>query len=157
MSESIGYYPEAELVFGITCPLGVSYRSVLESLRLYLQQFGYSYHEVKLSEEFEDLAVKLGIEVADESTIVGQMWQKIRLGNEIRRRTSRSDILALVAAASIEATRPEDREPMALPKTAHVIVSLKRPEEVATLRRLYGIGFFLIGDCTGRVASQDLL
>jgi deoxycytidylate deaminase len=145
MSESIGYYPEAELVFGIICPLGVSYRSLLDSLQLYLQQFGYSYHEVKLSGEFEDLAVKLGIEVADEQTRVGQMWRKIELGNEIRRRTARSDILALVAAASIEATRPEDREPMALPKTAHVIVSLKRPEEVATLRRLYGTGFFLIG------------
>jgi hypothetical protein len=45
---SIGYYPEAEVVFGITCPLGVSYRPVLDSLRLYLEQFGYSYNEVKL-------------------------------------------------------------------------------------------------------------
>jgi deoxycytidylate deaminase len=145
MSESIGYYPEAELVFGITCPLGVGYRSLLDSLRLYLEQFGYSYREVKLSNEFDDLAVKLGIEIADDPTRVGQMWRKIKLGNEIRRRSGRPDTLGLVAAAAIEATRPEGTEPVALPKAAHVIVSLKRPEEVATLRRLYGIGFFLIG------------
>lgn len=32
-----------------------------------------------------------------------------------------------------------------LPRTAQVIVSLKRPEEVEALRRIYGPGFFLIG------------
>jgi deoxycytidylate deaminase len=32
-----------------------------------------------------------------------------------------------------------------LPRTAHVILSLKRPEEVSTLRKVYGDGFFLIG------------
>jgi deoxycytidylate deaminase len=145
MSESIGFYPDAELVFGITCPLGVSYRPFLDSLRLYLQQFGYLYHEVKLSEQFDDLAVKLGIEIADDPGKLAQMWRKINLGNEIRRQTTRPDIFALVAAATIEATRLEGAEPIACPKVAHVIVSLKRPEEVATLRRLYGIGFFLIG------------
>jgi deoxycytidylate deaminase len=145
MSESIGFYPDAELVFGITCPLGVSYRPFLDSLRLYLQQFGYLYHEVKLSEQFDDLALKLNIEVADDSGKLGQMWRKIKLGNEIRRTTARRDLFALVAAARIEATRLEGTEPVARPKVAHVIVSLKRPEEVATLRRLYGIGFFLIG------------
>ena len=32
-----------------------------------------------------------------------------------------------------------------LPRTAHLILSLKRPEEVDTLRRIYGSGFFLMG------------
>jgi deoxycytidylate deaminase len=32
-----------------------------------------------------------------------------------------------------------------LPRTAHIISTLKRPEEVDYLRRIYGAGFFLIG------------
>jgi deoxycytidylate deaminase len=32
-----------------------------------------------------------------------------------------------------------------LPRTAHIVLSLKRPEEVATLRKVYGDGFFLVG------------
>jgi hypothetical protein len=32
-----------------------------------------------------------------------------------------------------------------LVRTAHIVLSLKRPEEVATLRKVYGDGFFLVG------------
>jgi deoxycytidylate deaminase len=32
-----------------------------------------------------------------------------------------------------------------LKRNAHIVVSLKRPEEVETLRKLYGAGFFLVG------------
>jgi deoxycytidylate deaminase len=42
-----------------------------------------------------------------------------------------------------------------LEKTAHIITSLKRPEEVNTLRRIYGSGFFLIGLSASR-AHRDL-
>ncbi len=35
--------------------------------------------------------------------------------------------------------------PSSLPRTAHIFVSLKRPEEAELLRAIYGTGFFLIG------------
>lgn len=142
------YYPEAELVFGITCPLGVKYRPILESIRHYLEQFGYDYHEVRLSEQFDDLATQLDLSCdAEYPGRLGEIWRKIRLGNAIRAKTKCKDVLSLVAAARIAASRPEDKDklPEQRPKVAHVIVSLKRPEEVETLRRLYGIGFFLVG------------
>jgi hypothetical protein len=76
--------------------------------------------------------------------------------NEIRRRTQKPDILALVAAGAIAAERPEEIETkgktqggentafpksLPVPRTVHVIVSLKRPEEVETLRRIYDAVF----------------
>ena len=42
MQPALGYYPEAELVFGIVSPIGVDYRPVVTSLKNYLAQFDYS-------------------------------------------------------------------------------------------------------------------
>jgi deoxycytidylate deaminase len=55
-----------------------------------------------------------------------------------------------VAASAIADRRAKQRGDSAspeppLPRTAHVIATLKRPEEVECLRRIYGTGFFLIG------------
>jgi len=64
-------------------------------------------------------------------------------------------VLARVAAGMIANYREEHGEEPGigdltetrspLPRTAHIISTLKRPEEVNTLRRIYGSGFFLIG------------
>lgn len=74
------------------------------------------------------------------------MRAKIKAGNRIREKTQRADILALLAAGEISSLRePSDGLPQPRPRSACVIVSLKRPEEVDTLRRIYGPGFFLVG------------
>jgi deoxycytidylate deaminase len=72
-------------------------------------------------------------------------------GNEARRSATRGDFLALSAIYQTHGTRPTDptdpegRRVLPLPRTAHVLRSLKHPDEVRTLRRIYGPGFFLIG------------
>jgi deoxycytidylate deaminase len=159
----LGYFPEAELVFGLCCALGTDYRPILDTLRNYLLQFGYEMREVKLSSQFDDVLQKLGRRaLVSKATAVDEMASKIEAGNLIRNLTKKADILALVAAGSIAANRPEEKHEqqvgtgakkskplvpryLPLPRKAHVIVSLKRPEEVETLRRIYGAGFFLIG------------
>jgi deoxycytidylate deaminase len=157
----LGFFPEAEIVFGICCPLGTDYRPIIDTLRNYLSQFGYLTNEIKLSDKFDDLLEKLGLPPMPSSqSRAEEMASKIEAGNQIRRQTEKSDILALVAALAVYANHPEDTEtgeppekaadtlPPILqprPRTAHVIVSLKRPEEVETLRRIYGPGFFLVG------------
>jgi deoxycytidylate deaminase len=140
----LGFFPEAEIVFGICCPLGTDYRPIIDTLRNYLSQFGYLTNEIKLSDEFNDLLEKLGLPpIASAQSRAEEMGSKIDAGNQIRRQTEKSDIMALVAAGAIYADRPEDIATR--PQTAHLIVSLKRPEEVETLRRIYGAGFFLVG------------
>jgi deoxycytidylate deaminase len=162
----LGYYPEAELVFGICCPLGTDYRPVLDTLRNYLEQFGYAMHEVKLSSQFDDILLKLDLpKMKNTASPAEQMANKIEAGNKIRKITQKADILALVAAGAIASNRPEELQlevttrsrksntrattaishSLPQPRTAHVVVSLKRPEEVEALRRIYGAGFFLIG------------
>jgi deoxycytidylate deaminase len=154
----LGFFPEAEIVFGICCPLGTDYRPVLDTLRNYLDQFGYTPNEIKLSDKFDDLLIQLGSPKMEVPKSRAQaMANKIDAGNQIRRQTEKADVLALVAAGAIAADRPDEAEateslakgvnasPPTRPRTAHIIVSLKRPEEVDTLRRIYNAGFFLVG------------
>jgi hypothetical protein len=56
----LGYYPEAELVFALVCPLGAEHTAVVATLKNYLAQFGYETNLIRLSDLFGDLLVKLG-------------------------------------------------------------------------------------------------
>src|ERR1700677_1612008 len=103
----LGFFPEAEIVFGICCPLGTDYRPVLDTLRNYLDQFGYTPNEIKLSDKFDDLLIKLGAPKMEVPKSRAQaMANKIDAGNQIRRQTEKADVLALVAAGAIAADRP---------------------------------------------------
>ena len=82
----------------------------------------------------------------------------MKIGNRIRELTGELNIFGQIAAGRIAEKRQgtirnrnvEDdannfKAPEKLPQTAHIITTLKRPEEVDVLRRIYGTGFFLIG------------
>lgn len=154
--EFLGYYPEAELVFALVCPLGAEHSAVAKTLENYLAHFGYKANQIRLSDLFEGLSTKLGRRWEPPNTSAELAKYKIETGNSIRELTGRTDILALFAAGLIADRRAEefgqdhttedypDRVKRPLQKTAHIISTLKRPEEVITLRRIYGSGFFLI-------------
>jgi deoxycytidylate deaminase len=61
-------------------------------------------------------------------------------GSNLRESMKRGDVIALYAASEIGKSRKG--EPML--RTAHILNSLKHPDEVAALRRIYGAGFFLV-------------
>jgi deoxycytidylate deaminase len=115
----------------------------VDTLTNYLGQFGYQANHIHLTDLFSDLMVKLGAAWEPPAGSPELARYKIEAGNKIRELTGRDDFLALVAAGSIASKRGEKPEP--LEKTAHIITTLKRPEEATTLRRIYGSGFFLIG------------
>src|SRR5581483_12276571 len=72
-------------------------------------------------------------------------------GNKGCRDSGRKDLWALAAIADINAAREKEKHgedffvQKPIERTAHLILTLKRPEEVATLRKVYGDGFFLVG------------
>ncbi len=83
----------------------------------------------------------------------------MRVGNDLRRDNG-SDYLALMAVAAINEGRSQDRDGRPTPKRrqAHIIRSLKHPDEVTRLRHIYGKGFFLLGvSAPRRVRRQTLI
>lgn len=152
----LGYYPEAELVFALVCPLGAEHKTVTDTLQMYIKRFKYGTNQLRLSEFFPDLFVKLGEEWNPSTKTAELADYKIDAGNQIRELTKTNEFLALFAASLIADRRAEqpleqgnedkpENWKRPLGKMAHIISTLKRPEEVRTLRRIYGTGFFLIG------------
>ena len=136
--------PQAELIFGFVYGVGTNADPVASLLRDYLRQFSYTTHEFRVSEHLRTL--DLGIEYQPSSTF-DEMNALMNAGNEARDRAKANEILAVMAVNDIADRRGGD-EP--LERVAHVIRSLKTPEEVRLLREVYRPGFFLIG-----IASDD--
>jgi deoxycytidylate deaminase len=166
--EYLGYYPEAELVFAIVCPLGTPYNRVVEALGNHLGHFGYKTEKIQLSDYFGDLLLQLGSDLKPENTgATALAHHKIAAGNKIRQLAKKNDIMALVAAGAIVDLRykgnrtlglkPNQRRSRPLNNTAYVISTVRRPEEVTALRRIYGEGFFLIGTNASREVREHYL
>ena len=137
---------KTEVVFGIVCPLGTQYEKTLATLQSSLTRFGYSTNLIHISKAFPQLLRDMGGSptAAPGDTSIAA---KIAVGDAIRAKSG-PDVLAAYAIASIARKRTSplpSRRPEPEEKTAHVVLQLKRPEEVELLRRTYGHGFFLIG------------
>ncbi len=142
-------YPEAELVFGIVYAAGTDYAGVQLTLENYIKRFGYKPHVIRISSFIAEIAEKTNIGVAyKDTTEYDRIDSLMTAGNELCRIAEDEAFLVAGAVAEISRTRkfaesPKTREP--LPKVAHIILSLKRPQEVELLRAIYGSGFYLIG------------
>ncbi len=140
MAESdylLGTPIHSELVIGIVSSVGTERDRVLTSLRTRLNGFGYNYHEIRVS-SLTDSDEHAGAE--DEYTRIKFFMRK---GDEIRSTSKNDGILAFGAAkkiAEIRRTSPENGG-----RTAYIVNSLKRPEEVFVLRKIYQQGFYLLG------------
>ena len=127
-----------ELVFGIVAPLGADREGLQARIDDKLRAFGYTANFLRLS----DFPQRVSDDWFESPPVPDPQERLIDRGNELRRRSGRPDILALFGIADL-ARRRLRREFGR--RTAHVIWSLKRPEEVATLRAVYGPGVFITG------------
>jgi deoxycytidylate deaminase len=141
--------PDAEVVFGLVCAVGVNYRKIETQLANFLRGFGYSPSTIKLSDRVRELAEDLKLTDApqDQNEYI-RIRSLMKAGNEARRKAECGELLALAAISKINSQRKRSIEtpiPELLPRAAHIIVTLKRPEEADILRKVYGPAFFLVG------------
>ncbi|MFC5860738.1 anti-phage dCTP deaminase [Acidicapsa dinghuensis] len=133
---------ESELVIGFTYAVGTNYRPVQEFIIEILKQYHYKPNVIRVS----DLIGNLSRLDLDDKSEVGRVSTLMDAGNSLCRTSGHRDIWALASIVEINKKRGSnaaDQKP--LERTAHLIFSLKRPEEVSTLRKVYAAGFFVIG------------
>lgn len=133
--------PGSELVFGLVAPVGADLEALEADLSNQLRQYGYTPNPIRLSKLLDgvrDLDVEL--KAAPE---FDRLMSYMDGGNRIRKRSGSGEILALSAMASIKSKRL-DESPV-LSRAAHILRSIKHPDEARALRAVYGPGFFLIG------------
>jgi deoxycytidylate deaminase len=133
---------ESELVIGLVYAVGTNYKPVQQSIENILNKHGYRPNSIRISE----LISTLTKEKLEDDSEINRISSRMTAGNNACRSSGRRDIWALAAIAEINKLRGGDvTKQRSSPRTAHLIFSLKRPEEVATLRKVYGDGFFLVG------------
>jgi deoxycytidylate deaminase len=137
---------DAEIVIGLVCAVGTDYKPIQACLGEILARFGYVARAVRIS----SLIPKLTDHLLDDSSETARIASRMDAGNRACIDSGRKDLWALAAIAEINAAREKEtvghkffQKP--LPRAAHIILTLKRPQEVATFRKVYGDGFFLIG------------
>lgn len=139
----------SELVLGLVGAVGTDLSRLESFLQEGLHRFNYLSKIIRVTGLLSAFdPSKLGIELLD-APEYDRILTRIRGGNELRRRSARNDLFALYAAQQISQHRSMDagveQHMDPLWGTAHIIHSLKHPDEVRTLRRIYGPGFFLLG------------
>ena len=127
-----GNFKDTELIIGIVNAVGTEYKRVLDPLKDRLIGFGYAVEEIRVS----SLLSKPSSNQSEYDRIKHYMNQ----GDDLRKTTGNNAILAAGAAHKIRESRNCDPK-----KTAYIVNSLKHPDEVEFLRKVYGDGFYLFG------------
>jgi deoxycytidylate deaminase len=132
-----------ELFFAIVAPVGADVDTVCGELERVLSRFGYALHTVRVIEELK------GIEgyLEEESEFYEKKLEhRMDQGDRFRSETGRDDALALLALQNIRHFREKNNTE----RQAYLFRSLKRPEEVNALRRIYGSNLVVLGVHSGR-------
>lgn len=141
---------ETELVFGLVGALGTDIQRVSDLLRLRLDAMNYKAKEIRLSALLREIDWNERLDEQQEKKgLDAYIASHMDAGKRLRETWDRSDALVLLATAKIAVER--DRLLAAgesLDRCAWVVRQLKTPQEVETLRNVYGSRFFLIAAYT---------
>ncbi|CAN5151751.1 anti-phage dCTP deaminase [soil metagenome] len=141
-TNSVKHAPNCELVMGIVAPVGVNLDDVQNRLTSFFAQFRYEINYIQVSA----LALPYLDRNKTTNTEVERLDNGMNNGKFLREKHRRGDFYALLAINSINEKRPcEEEIPSPLYRYVHIIRSLKHPDEIETLRGVYGSGFFLLG------------
>lgn len=135
---------QGELFIALVAAVGTDVGLVAAQVATGLEQYAYEAHPLRLSDYLaEQAAQSFRGKLFDE-----ELWEAMTAGDELRNAWERSDALALHAISDIVATRyeaagrdPDDDDeslPENLTRRAFILRSLKTPDELETLRAVYG-------------------
>jgi deoxycytidylate deaminase len=132
-----------ELVIGLVGAVGTDLTAVSKAVTEVLAPYGYLTERIKVSGLMPEVpgGAYLPALCPEDERITGYM----DAGDQIRDQSRRNDAMAALAVGQITDYREEHSdEQEAIANTAYVLDSLKHPEEVESLRRVYRDRFTLI-------------
>lgn len=135
-----------ELVFALVGAVGADLTTLGRILSESLSDVSYQSETVRLSDLLKGIP---GFANLKDSPLDDRYKAYMQAGTKLRELIQRPDALAILGVQSIRQRREKISAELGLegqhpPRVAYVLHSLKRPEEVETLRKIYSPGFFLI-------------
>lgn len=154
-----------ELVFGLVGPVGTDLAAVSAIIREELARVRYSVIEVRVSNLLHELDRYEGLSSKEYLSEYERVKDHMAAGTELRTRTNSGDVMALLAISRIQRFRVTSQPDLfegdaiqhPLARTAFVVRSLKHPDEVELLRRVYGRAFYVISAYSPRQVRVDQL
>jgi deoxycytidylate deaminase len=136
-------YCDSELLIAFVCAVGTDYHPISAAAQEIVARYGYQSNVIKVS----DLISALTEHDLIDSPETARISSRMDAGNAGCRESGRKDLWALAACAKVNEPRSRNENGYQRPRrrTVHLLFSLKRPEEVQTLRKVYGLGFYLVG------------
>jgi len=141
-------YPE--LVVGIAAPIGVDMDQITQSLKVAFRALGYESSLIKLTSEIARYPITDQGSLDEIAKWIGSdthnvYMRKMSEANALRKQYHDPAVLARIAIESIRADRKSETNNSDKTRARHVYIirQLKRPEEVALLRKVYGKQFIL--------------
>lgn len=133
-----------ELFLGLAAAVGTDLERVIGKISQALLKVQYKAHPIRLASLMNQVPEYRNglIEEPVDQYIDSHMTQ----GNELRRKTGHNDAMAILGIGAIKRIRSEMGGTGMKPKGRHAYIlrSLKHPDEVSTLRRIYNDAFYLI-------------
>lgn len=126
---------DSELIIGIVSSVGTPSDRIITPLKDRLKGFGYSVEEIRVSQFLPSI---------EEKNLNGEhdrIAHFMKHGDLFRKESNNNSILAIASSVKIK----ELRAKKTTNKNAYIINSLKHPDEVELLRKIYGDGFYLFG------------
>jgi deoxycytidylate deaminase len=154
---------DVELFFAFVGPMGTNSEAAYKALEKALSDWKYSLEVIKLSDLVKGKPVFGNF--VDNMPVDEHYQAAIKAGNKARERLNSYDALAQMAVVELAARRKQllqkhgaGSSKVKLPlRQAYLFRSLKRREEIETLRRIYGTAFFVISIHAHRDARRDRL
>lgn len=143
-----------ELVFGLVAPVGVDLDLVTDVLTQLLHEMRYESRLIRLTALMTEVPTELPLSTAP---YIQSVKDRIAYANEVRNKLGDDALAALAVSAirtfrdeqwrmqSVERTEDKKRpEETPIPSQSYIIRQMKRPEEIALLRNVYGPQFIAI-------------
>jgi deoxycytidylate deaminase len=135
-----------ELFFGLVGAIGTDLSLVADQLAQELRRVNYLPELLRLSKLISQCAKYWDLEKKSDGPEDERINAFMDSGDDLRRTAERGDAVVLLAMSEVQNVR-ERRQGAAdkpVPRCAYIFNSLKHPNEVETLREVYGQAFFLI-------------
>jgi deoxycytidylate deaminase len=154
MPSSVG----PELVIGLVGAVGCDLPTIAETFVTALREVNYDGVPIRLSHLLHDIDPYAHLPgIHDQEDFIAAHMDS---GNDIRQKTT-NDVMARLAIARIRVERQRDEQDESddqpRPRTAYILNSLKRPEEVTRLRETYGSAFILVSAYASRMRRGEAL
>jgi len=145
-----------ELVIGLAGPIGVDSAELEAATTAALASVGYEAVRIKITDEM--YLWTRDAPPPEKSPYLDRMKEKIRYANQLREKQTDEAFLAKIAIRAIRRERASisgSATGLTEKRTAYIVSQLKRPEEVAAFRQVYGKQFVLISAYGSEINREE--